>query len=50
MVSLTVNIPHSFLNGLKVIIAPTEEAVLKLRVRVKTKGHPCGDSPYFPPY
>lgn len=31
-VSQTTNIPHLFLNGLKVIIAPTEETVLKLRV------------------
>ncbi|CAN0428820.1 unnamed protein product, partial [Laminaria digitata] len=35
MTSLTVNIPHSFLNGLKVIIAPTEEAVNRLRPDAK---------------
>lgn len=33
VVGLTVNIPHLFLNGLKVIVAPTEEAVLRIRVR-----------------
>ncbi len=33
VVGLTVNIPHLFLNGLKVIVAPTEDAVLRVRVR-----------------
>ena len=32
VVGLTVNIPHLFLNGLKFIVAPTEEAVLRIRV------------------
>ncbi|CAN0512425.1 unnamed protein product, partial [Ectocarpus sp. 12 AP-2014] len=35
VVGFTVNIPHLFLNGLKFIVAPTEEAVLRIRSDAK---------------
>ncbi|CAM9115444.1 unnamed protein product, partial [Pylaiella littoralis] len=35
VVGLTVNIPHLFLNGLKVIVPPTEDAVLRVRSDAK---------------
>ncbi|CAM9343250.1 unnamed protein product [Scytosiphon promiscuus] len=35
VVGLTVNIPHLFMNGLKFIVAPTEDAVLRVRSDAK---------------
>ncbi|CAM9873658.1 unnamed protein product, partial [Hapterophycus canaliculatus] len=35
VVGFTVNIPHLFLNGLKFIVAPTEDAVLRIRSDAK---------------
>ncbi|CAN0007653.1 unnamed protein product [Ectocarpus sp. 6 AP-2014] len=35
VVGFTVNIPHLFLNGLKFIVAPTQEAVLRIRSDAK---------------